>query len=936
MATKSSSQPKAKLQTSFLKGIGSYRHFRSLAVIMLSLLLYTNAINSDYNLDDELVTRHHRLTSQGVCAIPEIFTSSYYQDNMGYAYEYRPVVLTTFALEHQIFGESPIISHFINVLLYAMSCLILLKTLDLIFAGYSSLFAFLITLIFIAHPAHTEVVCNIKNRDEILSLLLGLGALYYSLRAIDRQSYLYYGLIPLLFAGALMSKATVVAFVPIIPLCIILFRNASFGQAAVVSLFLLLPCYIILDIGSGFDKVKAILGLAFVIVFLFGLLRFKQVALWTGQILSRKSAKSRAPYQPIVLSSDLKGFFSDIIPAASVSRPIHIIVSLSLGAIYLFLLYHSLSLVALVPLFILMAIAAWGSKSLSWSAASVAMLVLCWDSRFLSVAPEILDFTAAYPRQIVAFILFFTVWVRRDLFMVAVAGTGIVLWFCPVGQWPEVLLAIPVLYLVRYSRARIAVIGLLALLSLSDLIGLRSVEPGPITVALLLLALHYRWHIYRLTLLSMMILATLFHFNLRAHDVNIKITSLQAVAQTSNAVISIANVMEPKIISKTQYRPILFIENCESSTDPLPVRLGTSAIILLKYLEKVIVPYPLSFYYGYSYIKPTDITAWQALLSVALYLILIVSALLLASRQPALSLGILIYLIAISIFSNFLIGIPGMLADRFLLIPSLGWCIALLALWAILFQIDLRRSAIRWGDIPGYARYTFLVILLLYSSATIARNMDWKDDLTLFRRDIRHVPESAQAHNLLAIHLMQRSTEEKDPTQKLSLEHEALGHFMASRTIYPHFFNVTYDIGRVYLYLNNADSALAYFHLAAQIDSTYPDLYKTMGDIYNYQKKFEEAIPYYSRLILLSPQDYYGYGQQSYEYFMLKRYDESIAINQKALNSVPDKVNPRLNIARAYLAKNSKDSAMIYLKEVLAQQPSNPDAQNMMNQATTP
>src|SRR4051812_10298510 len=108
---------KKKDSSSFFK-----LHHYSIIVFAFSFFLFSNSIFNDYNLDDELVTRNHRLTAQGIGAIPEIFSSSYYTDAMGYAYEYRPIVLSSFAVEHQLFGENAHTSHFINVLIYACCC----------------------------------------------------------------------------------------------------------------------------------------------------------------------------------------------------------------------------------------------------------------------------------------------------------------------------------------------------------------------------------------------------------------------------------------------------------------------------------------------------------------------------------------------------------------------------------------------------------------------------------------------------------------------------------------------------------------------------------------------------------------------------------------------------------------------------------------------
>ena len=61
--------------------------------------------------------------------IGEIFSSPYYKDEMGYSYGYRPIVHVSFAIEHQLFGENPQISHFFNVILYVLSVLIFFRFL---------------------------------------------------------------------------------------------------------------------------------------------------------------------------------------------------------------------------------------------------------------------------------------------------------------------------------------------------------------------------------------------------------------------------------------------------------------------------------------------------------------------------------------------------------------------------------------------------------------------------------------------------------------------------------------------------------------------------------------------------------------------------------------------------------------------------------------
>ena len=134
-------------------------------IFLLGVLIYFNSVFNGYNLDDELVAQNHRLTSNGISAIPEIFRSPYYEDKAGYKYEYRPMVLMSFAIEYSLFGDNPHISHLINLLLYALTCLLLFKVLKKLLDGFNPIFPFIITLLLTAHPIHTEVVASIKNRE---------------------------------------------------------------------------------------------------------------------------------------------------------------------------------------------------------------------------------------------------------------------------------------------------------------------------------------------------------------------------------------------------------------------------------------------------------------------------------------------------------------------------------------------------------------------------------------------------------------------------------------------------------------------------------------------------------------------------------------------------------------------------------------------------
>jgi len=133
------------------------------------------------------------------------------------------------------------ISHFLNVLLYAITALVLFILLEFLLPAYNSdiwylSVPFVAVLIFIVHPIHTEVVANIKGRDEILSLLGALSAALFSLKYFQNKKKSYLILSFVFFLIALFSKEVAITFLAIIPLIIYFFREKSGAKNTILSI----------------------------------------------------------------------------------------------------------------------------------------------------------------------------------------------------------------------------------------------------------------------------------------------------------------------------------------------------------------------------------------------------------------------------------------------------------------------------------------------------------------------------------------------------------------------------------------------------------------------------------------------------------------------------------------------------------------------------
>ncbi|NBX80937.1 MAG: DUF1736 domain-containing protein [Flavobacteriales bacterium] len=221
---------------------------RTMVIIsfLISFLFYGNSISNGFSLDDELVTTtdrgHHENVEKGIKGIKAIFSSNYAKDGKQ-NYEYRPIVTLSFAIEWSLFGDNPNrvhIAHFINIVLYAFCGILLFQLLNVLFQGKSSYFSALIVVLFLIHPIHSEVVNNLKNRDELLCLLFALISALFSFKWFDTKKIQFIVLAILTFAISMLSKKSSLPFLLMIPMMFYFFRNVSVKQVLSVFGFLAL------------------------------------------------------------------------------------------------------------------------------------------------------------------------------------------------------------------------------------------------------------------------------------------------------------------------------------------------------------------------------------------------------------------------------------------------------------------------------------------------------------------------------------------------------------------------------------------------------------------------------------------------------------------------------------------------------------------------
>jgi len=182
----------------------------------LAFILYMGTINHGFALDDIAVIEQNAFVQKGFGGIPDILSTFYWEGftdaNAGL---FRPVSLIMFAAEHALSPDSPALHHFVNVLFYVLSAMLLLRVLQRFLPKVNPWFFFFVTLFFVVHPIHTEVVANIKSRDEIMAFFFFLVCCHFFYRNAER-TLVDTGLAAVFFFLALLSKEGALVLLPIL------------------------------------------------------------------------------------------------------------------------------------------------------------------------------------------------------------------------------------------------------------------------------------------------------------------------------------------------------------------------------------------------------------------------------------------------------------------------------------------------------------------------------------------------------------------------------------------------------------------------------------------------------------------------------------------------------------------------------------------------
>ncbi|MCB0736091.1 MAG: tetratricopeptide repeat protein [Bacteroidetes bacterium] len=227
--------------------------FQSAIVFVFPLLVYVSTLGLDgFVLDDALYIKENDFTKKGLSGIKDHLSNEalvgFYgeQKNLLSGGRYRPLAPITYSIEYALYGFNPWASHAINALLYALLIWLLYKLFREFVPDNNKktipIWLLLGLLVYAAHPLHTEVVANIKGRDQIMAFIFVVLATFSSLKA--QKNFIYLAPASFWFFLGLLSKESTVTFLPIIPLSLYFFKGSKPIKLLSISGLLLLTTFL--------------------------------------------------------------------------------------------------------------------------------------------------------------------------------------------------------------------------------------------------------------------------------------------------------------------------------------------------------------------------------------------------------------------------------------------------------------------------------------------------------------------------------------------------------------------------------------------------------------------------------------------------------------------------------------------------------------------
>jgi len=252
-------------------------------------------------------------------------------------------------------------------------------------------------------------------------------------------------------------------------------------------------------------------------------------------------------------------------------------------------------------------------------------------------------------------------------------------------------------------------------------------------------------------------------------------------------------------------------------------RLATKIEILDHYLKLLFYPDPLSSDYSYNSIPYKNFKNGWVWLSILIHVSLVIATVKLFFRRNILAFALAIYLLNLFMVSNLLMEIGATMGERLVYHSSLGFIMAISI--GIVWLLDkIKNTSAR----TAVAIILGLIVTFWCSEKVIARNAQWKNDTTLFMKDVETVPNSVLVNGNIGKAYYDISQKPENKGKEKELIDKGIYHLEKAVSIHPKYVNGYINLGVAYYALKDFEKAKKYWDITRQLYPNNPYLLNNM------------------------------------------------------------------------------------------------------------
>jgi len=337
---------------------------------------------------------------------------------------------------------------------------------------------------------------------------------------------------------------------------------------------------------------------------------------------------------------------------------------------------------------------------------------------------------------------------------------------------------------------------------------------------------------------------------------------------------------------------------------PPGTELYTKVALYYRYWEKLLWPVQLTAFHKFP--ASAHWWEWRVLAGVALLLLTFWATVRLWQARRPEALGLLIFAFALAPAFSLPYGSFNLLGERYLYLPSLGFC------WLLswLLSTFMRGTGTKRGAL------LLVGILGAYSLRTEARNLDWRSEIPFYKKSIAMAPDLAELHVLLG---------------EAYLRHEmypqALEETSIAAALKPEYTEAANNLGQIYSHMNQPEKAAEQYRLAVQYSGklglgfAVARAENNLAFELNRMGQSGDAILAYRKAIELNPEFSGAYNNLGYLFLEQGQYEEAEKDLLRALQLEPTFHQAASNLGLVYARMGRFDLATAYLTEAVRLEP---------------